>query len=239
MLRFSVIRSSACDGRHPPRPASRRIARTHGGCAPLAAAADDSRGQAPGEGRHPARPLRRAVAHRHVRPEARRARRHSRRVRHHPDRAARRFACANTCRMLARRLDKLAVVRIGHAQVQLAQPVRRDDRLRRRPRPDRLLRQADEPPERAERVSVLRRRSRPDLPGYVMLPAFPGYSQGLRRAGPYGGYLGPKFDPVFSTADAHASGSHRDGQGLLQPAHHAAAANRACRSSTADSRSTR
>jgi len=41
-----------------------------------------------------------------------------------------------------------------------------------------------------------------DLPGYVMLPAFPGYSQGLRRAGPYGGYLGPRFDPVFSTADA-------------------------------------
>src|SRR5581483_8791033 len=41
-----------------------------------------------------------------------------------------------------------------------------------------------------------------DLPGYVMLPAFPGYSQGLRRAGPYGGYLGPKWDPVFSTADA-------------------------------------
>jgi uncharacterized protein (DUF1501 family) len=43
-----------------------------------------------------------------------------------------------------------------------------------------------------------------DLPGYVMLPAFPGYTQGLRRAGPYGGYLGPKFDPVFSTADAHS-----------------------------------
>jgi hypothetical protein len=40
-----------------------------------------------------------------------------------------------------------------------------------------------------------------ELPGYVMLPAFPGYSQGLRRAGPYGGYLGPKWDPVFSTAD--------------------------------------
>src|SRR5262245_42696104 len=42
-----------------------------------------------------------------------------------------------------------------------------------------------------------------ELPGYVMLPAFPGYTQGLRRAGPYGGYLGPRFDPVFSTADAH------------------------------------
>jgi hypothetical protein len=41
-----------------------------------------------------------------------------------------------------------------------------------------------------------------ELPGYVMLPAYPGYSQGLRRAGPYGGYLGPKWDPVFSTADS-------------------------------------
>lgn len=40
-----------------------------------------------------------------------------------------------------------------------------------------------------------------ELPGYVMLPAFPGFSQGLRRAGPYGGYLGPKFDPLFSTCD--------------------------------------
>jgi hypothetical protein len=40
-----------------------------------------------------------------------------------------------------------------------------------------------------------------DLPGYIMLPAFPGYSQGLRRAGPCGGYLGPKYDPVFSTCE--------------------------------------
>ena len=40
-----------------------------------------------------------------------------------------------------------------------------------------------------------------DLPGYMMLPAFPGYSQGLRRAGPYGGYLGPRYDPVFSTCE--------------------------------------
>lgn len=40
-----------------------------------------------------------------------------------------------------------------------------------------------------------------ELPGYVVLPAFPGYSQGLRRAGPYGGYLGPKFDPMFSMCE--------------------------------------
>ncbi|MCS6866013.1 MAG: DUF1501 domain-containing protein [Gemmataceae bacterium] len=52
-------------------------------------------------------------------------------------------------------------------------------------------------------------RSR-DLPGYVMLPAYPGYSQGLRRAGPYGGYLGPKYDPVFATAD-NFSGSDTAG----------------------------
>jgi hypothetical protein len=43
-------------------------------------------------------------------------------------------------------------------------------------------------------------RSR-DLPPYVVLPAHPGYSQGLRRAGPYGGYLGSAYDPVFATCD--------------------------------------
>jgi hypothetical protein len=46
-----------------------------------------------------------------------------------------------------------------------------------------------------------------ELPGYVMLPAVPGYTQGLRRAGPYGGYLGTAFDPMFSTADTHAGDS--------------------------------
>lgn len=29
----------------------------------------------------------------------------------------------------------------------------------------------------------------------------PGYSQALRRAGPYGGFLGRKYDPLFSTCD--------------------------------------
>jgi hypothetical protein len=36
---------------------------------------------------------------------------------------------------------------------------------------------------------------------YVVMPAFPGYSQALRRAGPYGGYLGSHFDPVFTTCE--------------------------------------
>lgn len=47
-------------------------------------------------------------------------------------------------------------------------------------------------------LGVGRRR---DLPSYIMLPAYPGYSQGLRRAGPYGSYLGSAYDPLFSTCD--------------------------------------
>lgn len=40
-----------------------------------------------------------------------------------------------------------------------------------------------------------------DVPRYVMMPAFPGYSQSLRRAGPYGGYLGASYDPLFTVCD--------------------------------------
>ncbi len=36
------------------------------------------------------------------------------------------------------------------------------------------------------------------VPSYVFMPAHPGYSQSLRRAGPYGGYLGSRFDPVIT-----------------------------------------
>jgi len=40
-----------------------------------------------------------------------------------------------------------------------------------------------------------------DIAPYVMMPAFPGYTQALRRAGPYGGYLGSSFDPLFTQFD--------------------------------------
>ncbi len=40
-----------------------------------------------------------------------------------------------------------------------------------------------------------------DVPPYVILPAYPGHSQALRRAGPYGGYLGSQFDPLFTLWD--------------------------------------
>ena len=42
---------------------------------------------------------------------------------------------------------------------------------------------------------------RPDVPGYVFMPAPPGYSQSLRRAGPYGGHLGSQYDPSFTVCD--------------------------------------
>lgn len=42
---------------------------------------------------------------------------------------------------------------------------------------------------------------RTDIPPYVMMPAFPGYSQALRRAGPYGGYLGSAHDPLFTVCE--------------------------------------
>jgi hypothetical protein len=38
-----------------------------------------------------------------------------------------------------------------------------------------------------------------DLPGAVCLPCYPGWGQeGYRRGGPYGGFLGSRYDPLFS-----------------------------------------
>ncbi|MEO2032016.1 MAG: DUF1501 domain-containing protein [Planctomycetaceae bacterium] len=42
---------------------------------------------------------------------------------------------------------------------------------------------------------------RTDVPRYVLMPAFPGYTQALRRAGPYGGYLGSGFNPLFTVCE--------------------------------------
>jgi hypothetical protein len=37
-----------------------------------------------------------------------------------------------------------------------------------------------------------------DLPGAVCMPCHPGWGEGIRRPGPYGGYLGSQYDPLFS-----------------------------------------
>ncbi|MEZ6146018.1 MAG: DUF1501 domain-containing protein [Planctomycetaceae bacterium] len=45
-----------------------------------------------------------------------------------------------------------------------------------------------------------------ELPGAVCLPCYPGWGEatmypGLRRPGPYGGFLGSQYDPLFSVCD--------------------------------------
>jgi hypothetical protein len=49
-----------------------------------------------------------------------------------------------------------------------------------------------------------------DVPRYVMMPAFPGYTQALRRAGPYGGYLGAQYDPLFTVCDPQIAREPKD-----------------------------
>ena len=39
------------------------------------------------------------------------------------------------------------------------------------------------------------------VPPYVWMPSHPGHSQSKRRAGPYGGFLGSKYDPLFTIYD--------------------------------------
>ncbi len=45
-----------------------------------------------------------------------------------------------------------------------------------------------------------------DMPGAVCMPCYPGWGEskqypGIRRPGPYGGYLGSQYDPLFSVCD--------------------------------------
>jgi len=49
-----------------------------------------------------------------------------------------------------------------------------------------------------------------DVPRYVTMPAFPGYTQSLRRAGPYGGYLGSQYDPLFTVCDPKVARESKD-----------------------------
>jgi len=49
-----------------------------------------------------------------------------------------------------------------------------------------------------------------DVPRYVVMPAFPGYTQALRRAGPYGGYLGSQYDPLFTVCDPKIAREPKD-----------------------------
>lgn len=48
-------------------------------------------------------------------------------------------------------------------------------------------------------------RSR-DVPSYVWMPSHPGHSQSKHRAGPYGGFLGKTYDPLFTSYQARFEG---------------------------------
>jgi hypothetical protein len=40
-----------------------------------------------------------------------------------------------------------------------------------------------------------------DLPGAVCMPCYPGCGEGIRRPGPYGGWLGRQYDPLFTVCN--------------------------------------
>jgi hypothetical protein len=47
------------------------------------------------------------------------------------------------------------------------------------------------------------RRDRRDLPDYVYLPCYLGWGQAIRRPGPYAGFLGQRYDPLFTECRPH------------------------------------
>jgi hypothetical protein len=42
-----------------------------------------------------------------------------------------------------------------------------------------------------------------DFPDYIYMPCWLGWGQAFRRGGPYGGFLGPKFDPLITVCDPY------------------------------------
>jgi hypothetical protein len=40
-----------------------------------------------------------------------------------------------------------------------------------------------------------------DVPGAVCMPCYPGWGEGIQRPGPYGGYLGSEYDPLFTRCE--------------------------------------
>ena len=60
-------------------------------------------------------------------------------------------------------------------------------------------------------------RSR-DVPTYVWMPSFPGHSQGKHRAGPYGGFLGSHYDPLFTRYEATFEGDRKRAKATIDPA---------------------
>src|SRR5947209_2071035 len=70
-----------------------------------------------------------------------------------------------------------------------------------RPMPDQHPRDTD-PPSMGSVCEFLN-RGRGDFPAYVYLPCWLGWGQAFRRAGPYGGFLGKRYDPLITECSPH------------------------------------
>jgi hypothetical protein len=57
--------------------------------------------------------------------------------------------------------------------------------------------QANDPPDVGAVCQYLGLGSR-DMPGAVCMPCYPGWGEAWRRRGPYGGFLGSQYDPLFT-----------------------------------------
>ena len=63
--------------------------------------------------------------------------------------------------------------------------------------PDNTITRDTFPPSMGSVCEFLRRGER-DLPDYVYMPCYLGWGQAIRRAGPYGGFFGQRYDPLFT-----------------------------------------
>jgi hypothetical protein len=57
-----------------------------------------------------------------------------------------------------------------------------------------------------------------DMPAYVFMPCYMGWGQMIRRPGPYAGFLGKRYDALYTECNPHlATGSPPDRPGFQQP----------------------
>lgn len=56
-----------------------------------------------------------------------------------------------------------------------------------------------------------------DFPAYVYLPCYLGWGQSIRRPGPYGGFLGQRFDPLFTECTPAVDDPTLERAGYNQP----------------------
>jgi hypothetical protein len=69
------------------------------------------------------------------------------------------------------------------------------------PMPDQHPRDSD-PPSMGSVCEFLKDGER-EFPAYVYMPCWLGWGQAFRRAGPYGGFLGQRYDPFFTECNPH------------------------------------